>query len=1030
MESKGGRLIASLKSYSRIARILLGILGVLLVGGIIGSILMGVRAKNTAQEVVVSQAQSIADSSLSLVFEPSDLTAPATTERAAQLTEQIQRVVVDPSDFDSVTVYSPEGTILYSNEEGRIGNTLPGLKDQIRDVLRGATEVTPSQDTVAVMLPLRFQSGVGSPAAVELTRSITPIATAAGPWNTNAMFLFGLLVVLGLVVFGVARLLSAVNAEKFGESVGRPMPKPSTAPRVQAPTPGLREEGEARRRAEDRASAAEDRLSLLQDQYRKSLEELQGFRAKAQEKPAGPDPKIEQRALRAEGQVRTLEQQVDTLRSESIRLSDQLKDALRMPVAAAPASLDDGRLTALEEEAADLRHELETAREELQEARAEAELAAAERDAEPAAAGEPDPALAAELDTMHVELLRTRDDLTATSTMLDRSRRELDDARIELRALRNEEQRAAMLEDELRTTTAELESRNASFRAELVEREADFETKVRDARELFQRELTEMEAQYRTQVHEAEEQLTDRITEAEGLARHAAAELETARADLDAMRSDVDAARGEAKAREQRLLEAHDELLDARERVKTLEREMKERSTTVTQAHKEVDEVRRSLASTQADLGRADEAIEQLRADIELERQRAEAADQSTTVTSRERDSLQERVDKLIRQLDEATGENQELNRRLQDADARRQLELADDAGRTQIDALLQVTQERLAGQTEKLIAAEDRARDLELALIDERERADVAEADVRTHQMSEALREMREHDGTGREAGVQREIAAATSAAIDAGALEDRRGSAPILKELSMEAKRSIAKIDGISKLLKHKKDPKDQAQLMKQLATHTRRLDHTVADLAEADRISNGTIDLAVKRTDMEALVARVVEESGADGDNDIRIVADSIKVRIDPQRTEQILSGLIRMSSDRTQNGKTIIVRVQSTSGGALMSVEDPGEATEVGVSPMVRRLAEIQGGWLTVEEPEGGGAAFRVFLPDGATPRASDGESPALQITVDGLETDEQEPEQPAVEEQPWEAEAAHQELAAELRRFAQLESEKR
>ena len=96
-------MIASLKSYSRIARVLLGVLGALLIVGIIGSLLMGVRAKRTAQDMVVSQARSIADSSLSLVFEPSDLTAPVGSIRAAELTEQIQGVVVDPSDVDQVT---------------------------------------------------------------------------------------------------------------------------------------------------------------------------------------------------------------------------------------------------------------------------------------------------------------------------------------------------------------------------------------------------------------------------------------------------------------------------------------------------------------------------------------------------------------------------------------------------------------------------------------------------------------------------------------------------------------------------------------------------------------------------------------------------------------------------------------------------------------------------------------------------------------------------------------------------------------
>ena len=72
-------MIASLKSYSRIARALLGVLGALLIAGIVGSLLMGVRAKHNAQDMVVDQARAIADSSLSLVFEPSDLIAPVGT---------------------------------------------------------------------------------------------------------------------------------------------------------------------------------------------------------------------------------------------------------------------------------------------------------------------------------------------------------------------------------------------------------------------------------------------------------------------------------------------------------------------------------------------------------------------------------------------------------------------------------------------------------------------------------------------------------------------------------------------------------------------------------------------------------------------------------------------------------------------------------------------------------------------------------------------------------------------------------------
>jgi hypothetical protein len=992
-------MIASWKSYSRIARALLGVLGALLIAGIVGSMLMGVRAKRTAQDLVVQQASAIADSSLSLLFEPSDLGSVMGANRAAQLTDQIQRVVVDPSDFDTVTLYSPEGTILYSNEQGRIGNQLPGEKDRIKEALKGTPQVTTYQGNVSVMLPLRFPSGVGPEAAVQLTRSNQPIATAAGPWNTNAMFLFAALIVLVLAVFGVARLTAF--AARPEESQEQAAAQPVVV--QQAPSPVLRQEKEARRRAEERAVAAEDRLALLQDQYRKTLEELQGYRELAND-PGLVDADLEERALRAEGQVRTLERTVDTLTAERVKLGEQLQDALRQPV-----TVDDGRISALEAEAASLRDELRDARRDLREAQVRAERVDDGDDTE----------LRSELDTTHVELLRVKDDLTAQEGMLERARRELDDARIELRALRAEEQRATMLEDELRTTKAELESRNASFRAELVEREAEFEEKVRETRESFQQQIAAMESSYETQVHQVEEALADRIAAAEAQARQAAVELETARADMDALRNEREAAQGEAETREQRLLEAHDETVRARQQIKELEREIKERSAAVTQAHKEADEVRRSLVGAQADLARVDDSVEEIRVQFETERERADAAEEAANVEARERVALQDRVEKLVRQLDDAAADNQELNRRLQDFEARRQLELADDQGRAQIDELLRVTQERLAGQTEKLITAEDRVRELETELESNIERAEVAEAEIRQHQMSDALREMREHDvAATRDTQTQRDVSAATSAAIDAGGLEDRRATSPLMKELSLEARRSIAKIDGISKLLKHKPDGKDQAQLMRQLATYTRRLDTTVADLAEAEKLANGTVELQIKRTDVEALLSRVVDESGADSDHDIRVVADTLRLRIDPGRTERIVAGLLRVSTERTQNGKTIVVRLQQSDGGAILSVEDPGEPAESLISPLVRRFVEIQGGWIKAEATDGG-AAFRVFLPDGAGLQAPEAPDSTLQITVESLD---------AEPEDTWEAESASQELAAELRRFAQMESE--
>ena len=64
------------------------------------------------------------------------------------------------------------------------------------------------------------------------------------------------------------------------------------------------------------------------------------------------------------------------------------------------------------------------------------------------------------------------------------------------------------------------------------------------------------------------------------------------------------------------------------------------------------------------------------------------------------------------------------------------------------------------------------------------------------------------------------------------------------------------------------------------------------------------------------MEALVGRVVEESGADADNDIRVVADTLRLRIDAGRTERILAGMLRARtrarSTRRGNGSSSATR----------------------------------------------------------------------------------------------------------------------
>ena len=55
------------------------------------------------------------------------------------------------------------------------------------------------------MLPLQFESGVGGPAAVELTTSDEPVAAAGGPWRAMALFSgVALIFVIGLLGVGAS----------------------------------------------------------------------------------------------------------------------------------------------------------------------------------------------------------------------------------------------------------------------------------------------------------------------------------------------------------------------------------------------------------------------------------------------------------------------------------------------------------------------------------------------------------------------------------------------------------------------------------------------------------------------------------------------------------------------------------------------------------------------------------------------------------------------------------------------------------
>ncbi len=753
---------------------------------------------------------------------------------------------------------------------------------------------------------------------------------------------------------------------------------------IQAPQPGMKEEAEARRRAETRAQEAEQRVTLLQDQYRATLDELQTAQRMLRDQPVGGDRVIEERAVKAEGAVRALEQRLHSVTAERDRIAGELlarRDAIAGP--------GQDEIKQVEAEAMGLRAELEGAQTQLSMTiqQVEALQRQAERSRE----------LQEELDAAQLESLHARDAMDAMQMEVRSARTELDDARGELRALRSEEQRAAELTDELRTTKSEVESLRASHQAELVEKEAELEDQVRTLREEFQTQLAEAETRHAAQLATTEREFADRVAAAAKGAEEASERVAAAGADLEAARS-------ESEARVVDLQSAREELQIAHDRIEVLQQALAEGQGAFDGAAEEVQRAQADRHALAEEIAKLRAALGQSDAALATERAAREALESADERTQEETHLVIERADRLAAELESAAQANTEMNRRLQEIEARRALEIAEDEGRAHMDELLTATQERLAGQSEKLIAAEERLRETERQNKIDAERLEELETQLRQHQMADQMRELQ---------GPKHEQHDALAVAV--APEEDLRSVTPFIKEMSMDAQKTISRMMGVAQLLKHKQGGKEQAQLVQQLTANGRRLGNTIRDLSDIDSMVTGTITLDRRNTDLESLIRRVLEESGIEEEHDVRLEVEPVSIAVDRTRTEQIIQALLRSAGDRTPEGKTITVRLVRDRGGAVIVVEDAASSTEISLSPMVRRLAEVQGGWAKVAPRDGGGAAFQVFLP---------AQRNRWRCAEPGEAPEEGEEPVAAVKDEPNHWVKAEQALVAELRELSQ------
>ncbi len=212
-------------------------------------------------------------------------------------------------------------------------------------------------------------------------------------------------------------------------------------------------------------------------------------------------------------------------------------------------------------------------------------------------------------------------------------------------------------------------------------------------------------------------------------------------------------------------------------------------------------------------------------------------------------------------------------------------------------------------------------------------------------------------------------------------------------LAAVSHELRSPLTSILGLTLTLERHRFPEDErADLLGRLASNARKLDRLLKDLLDIDRLSRGIVTPNVRPTDLAAIVDRTIESLDVLGERSILVQTEQVVIPVDPPKIERIVENLVMNAVRHTEPDVGIWVRVWPEEAGAVIAVEDDGPGvpgdlrseifepfrqgpmsasshapgTGIGLS-LVAMFADLHGGRAWVQDREGGGASFRVFLP---------------------------------------------------------------
>ncbi|TMK27596.1 MAG: PAS domain S-box protein, partial [Actinobacteria bacterium] len=217
-------------------------------------------------------------------------------------------------------------------------------------------------------------------------------------------------------------------------------------------------------------------------------------------------------------------------------------------------------------------------------------------------------------------------------------------------------------------------------------------------------------------------------------------------------------------------------------------------------------------------------------------------------------------------------------------------------------------------------------------------------------------------------------------------------------LQAVSHDLRTPLTSILGSALTLEQSGDtiaPEDQQDLIRRMASNARKLRRLLTNLLDLDRMSRGTVEPNRGQVDLALIAATVIQECNLEN-HPIELGASGpVMATVDADQTERIIENLITNAVRYTPPETPIWVTIEPFEDGVIIRVEDAGPGVRddlkatifepfrqgdevvahspgvgIGLS-LVARFAGLHGGRAWVEDRAGGGASFRVYLPN-ATP----------------------------------------------------------